>query len=115
MAKSLVSNGRKAKKEMTVQVLSHLSGHRTLKSYIVANGQGGIIDFMTTKGNLDDRRPLHSKAFIKKLYGEPFGHRGHADCSNNLFPAFMVCNSKDKKPSLKRNFIDTQQLYLALW
>ena len=40
------------------------------KLHIVTNDQGGIIDFMITKGNVDVRKPLRFKAFIKKLFGD---------------------------------------------
>lgn len=53
------------------------------KLHIVTNDQGGIIDFMITKGNIDDRRPLRFKGFIKKLYGKLFGDKGYI--SKELF------------------------------
>ena len=43
---------------------------------IVTNDKGGIIDFMITKGKVDDRKPLRFKQFIKKLYGKLFGDKG---------------------------------------
>ncbi len=53
------------------------------KLHIVTNNQGGIIDFMITKGNVDDRKPLRFKAFIKKLFGKLFGDKGYI--SKELF------------------------------
>ena len=53
------------------------------KLHIVTNDQGGIIDFMITKGNVDDRKPLRFKQFIGKLYGKLFGDKGYI--SKELF------------------------------
>ena len=44
---------------------------------IIINDTGGIIDFMVTKGNVDDRKPLRPEHFIAKLYGKPFGDKGY--------------------------------------
>jgi len=40
------------------------------KLYIFTNDQSGIIEFMITKGNVDDPKPFRFKAFIKKPYGK---------------------------------------------
>jgi len=53
------------------------------KLHIITNDTGGIIDFMITKGNVDDRKPLRFKAFIKKLFGKLFGDKGYI--SKSLF------------------------------
>lgn len=53
------------------------------KLHIVTNDTGGIIDFMITKGNVDDRKPLRFKQFTKKLYGKLFGDKGYI--SKQLF------------------------------
>ena len=145
------------------------------KLHIITNDQGGIIDFMLTTGNVDDRRPLRFKAFVKKLFGKLFGdkgyiskelfsngvhlvtklrknmktklltpmadayhlrkraiietifdqlknicqvehsrHRSVANYFNNIFAALIAYNFKDRKPSLRNNFVDTNQLYLPL-
>lgn len=146
--------------------------------HIITNGQGGIVDFMTTKGNVDDRKPLRFKAFVKKLFGKLFGdkgyiskdlftelfyngvhlttklkkyiktkqltrvhdayhlrkraiietifdlfknicqvehsrHRSATNYFNNIFASLIAYNFKDRKPSLKNNFVDTKQLYLT--
>jgi hypothetical protein len=147
------------------------------KLHIITNDVGGIIDFMITKGNVDDRKPLRFKSFIKKLYGKLFGDKGYISKSlftelfsngvhlitklrknmktklltpmidayhlrkraiietifdqlknicqvehsrhrsvvnyfNNIFSALIAYNFKDRKPSLKNNFVDTKQLLL---
>lgn len=149
------------------------------KLHIITNDQGGIIDFMITKGNVDDRKPLRFKSFIKKLFGKLFGdkgyiskdlftelfssgvhlvtklrknmktklltpmadayhlrkraiietifdqlknicqvehsrHRSPTNYFNNIFSALIAYNFKDKKPSLKNKFVDTNQLFLTL-
>jgi len=53
------------------------------KLHIITNDTGGIIDFMITKGNVDDRKPLRFKTFIKKLFGKLFGDKGYI--SKSLF------------------------------
>lgn len=53
------------------------------KLHIITNDTGGIIDFMITKGNVDDRKPLRFKQFIAKLYGKLFGDKGYI--SKQLF------------------------------
>ena len=53
------------------------------KLHIVTNDTGGIIDFMITKGNVDDRKPLRFKQFTKKLHGKLFGDKGYI--SKELF------------------------------
>ncbi len=57
------------------------------KLHIVTNDQGGIIDFMITKGSVEDCGPLRFKTFIKKLYGKLFGDKGYIskDLSTQLF------------------------------
>jgi hypothetical protein len=41
-------------------------------------------------------------------------HRSPKNFLTNLFSALIAYNFKDKKPSLKMNFVDTKQLYLPL-
>lgn len=147
------------------------------KLHIVTNDTGGIIDFMITKGNVDDRKPLRFKQFIAKLYGKLFGdkgyiskelftelfsngvhlitklrknmktklltpledayhlrkraiietifdqlknicqvehsrHRSVANYFNNIFASLIAYNFKEKKPSLKKNLVDTKQLLM---
>lgn len=147
------------------------------KLHIVTNDQGGIIDFILSQAHVDDRKPLQSKAFIKKLFGKLYGDRGYISkqlfdtlfnngihlvtklrknmktklltpmqdayhlrhraiietifdqlkniCQveharhrnvinyfNTIFSALIAYSFKDKKPSLKNNFVDTKQLLL---
>ena len=147
------------------------------KLHMITNDTGGIIDFIMTRGNVDDRKPLRFKQFISKLYGRLFGDKGHlskelftelfsngvplmtklrknmktkiltplldayhlgkraiietlfdqlknicqvehsrhrsvANYFNNIFAALIAYNFKDKKPSLKNNFVDTKQLLM---
>jgi hypothetical protein len=41
-------------------------------------------------------------------------HRSPKNFLTNLFSALIAYNFKDKKPSLKMNFVDTKQLYLPV-
>ena len=45
---------------------------------MITNDAGEIIDFMIIKGNVDDRKPLEFKQFIKKLYSKLFADKGYA-------------------------------------
>ena len=47
------------------------------KLHLVINDTGQVVDFMLTPGNVDDRRPLKIKRFIKKLFGKLFGDKGY--------------------------------------
>lgn len=147
------------------------------KLHIVTNDCGGIIDFMITKGNVDDRKPLKTKSFLNKLFGKLFGdkgylskelftnlfsngihlitklkrnmksrtvtplidayhlrkraiietifdqlknifqvehsrHRSPTNYFTNIFSALIAYNFAEKKPSLKKELVDTKQLML---
>jgi len=68
-------NQHKVFKYLAQRGLCSLGWFYGFKSHIVTNNQGGIIDFMITKGNVDDRRHLRFKSFIKKLFGKLFGEK----------------------------------------
>lgn len=42
------------------------------KLHIIINERGEIIDFLITKGNVDDRQPLKDKTFHNKVFGKIF-------------------------------------------
>lgn len=46
------------------------------KLHIIINERGEIIDFLITRGNVDDRKPLKDKSFHDKIFGKLFGDRG---------------------------------------
>lgn len=54
---------------------------------------------MITKGNIDDRKPLKIKQFIKKLYGKLFGDKGYIskDLFSELFSNGMHMVTKIRK------------------
>ena len=70
------------------------------KLHIVTNDCGGIIDFMITKGNVDDRKPLKTKSFLNKLFGKLFGDKGYL--SKELFTN-LFSNGIHLITKLKRN------------
>jgi len=74
------------------------------KLHIVTNDCGGIIDFMITKGNVDDRKPLKTKNFLKKLFGKLFGDKGYL--SKELFTN-LFSNGIHLITKLKRNMKST--------
>ena len=57
------------------------------KLHIIVNERGEIINFVITQGNCDDREPLKSDAFLKKIYGKLYGDKGYLskDLAKTLF------------------------------
>lgn len=58
------------------------------KLHIIINERGEIIDFLITKGNVDDRQPLKDKSFHDKVFGKIFGDRGYL--GKDLFEKLFV-------------------------
>lgn len=58
------------------------------KLHIVINDKGEIIDFVITKGNVDDRKPLKDKRFHKKVFGKIYADRGYI--GKDLFDMLFV-------------------------
>jgi hypothetical protein len=83
------------------------------KLHIVTNDQGGIIDFMITKGNVDDRKPLRFKAFVKKLYGKLFGDKGYIskDLFTELFASGIHLVTKLRKNMKTKLLTPMQDAY----
>ncbi|GHV52931.1 hypothetical protein FACS1894181_16440 [Bacteroidia bacterium] len=57
------------------------------KLHPVINDKGGILDFLITQANVDDREPLKNKRFHNKLSGKIFADREYVsqDLSGKLF------------------------------
>ena len=70
------------------------------KPHIITNDQGGIIGFMLTKGNVDDRKPLRFRASVKKLFGKLFGDKGYI--SKDLFTE-LFSNGAHLVTKLRKN------------
>lgn len=58
------------------------------KLHIIINERGEIIDFLITRGNVDDRQPLKDKNFHDKVFGKIFGDRGYL--GQDLFEKLFV-------------------------
>jgi hypothetical protein len=58
------------------------------KLHIIINERGEIIDFLITKGNVDDRQPLKDKTFHNKVFGKIFADRGYI--GKDLFEQLFV-------------------------
>jgi hypothetical protein len=58
------------------------------KLHIIINERGEIIDFLITKGNVDDRQPLKDKTFHNKVFGKIFADRGYI--GGDLFEELFV-------------------------
>ena len=46
------------------------------KLHLICNERGELLSFAFTKGNIDDRKPLEDKQFIKDIYGKLVGDEG---------------------------------------
>ena len=89
---------------MLIMILFHSSGYRCLKHFylnevcgnmkdefklhLIYNERGELLSFAFTKGNIDDRKPLEDKQFIKDIYGKLVGDRGYI--SKSLFRTLFV-------------------------
>lgn len=51
------------------------------KVHLIVSETGQVVDFMITAANVDDRKPLQVKGFIKKLWGKLFGDKGYISAS----------------------------------
>ena len=58
------------------------------KLHLIYNERGELLSFAFTKGNIDDRKPLEDKQFIKDIYGKLVGDRGYI--SKSLFRTLFV-------------------------
>jgi len=58
------------------------------KLHIIINDKGEIVDFVITKGNVDDRKPLKDKRFHKKVFGKIYADRGYI--GKDLFDLLFV-------------------------
>ena len=58
------------------------------KLHLIINDKGELLDFMLTQGNVDDREPLKSNDFHKRIFGKLFGDKGYI--SQNLFEQLFI-------------------------
>ena len=58
------------------------------KLHLICNERCELLSFAFTKGNIDDRKPLEDKQFIKDIYGKLVGDGGHI--SKSLFRTLFV-------------------------
>lgn len=58
------------------------------KLHLICNEKGELLNFMFTPGDIDDRRPLEYKPFIRFIYGKLVGDKGYI--SQNLFERLFV-------------------------
>mgnify|MGYP000253205250 CR=1 FL=1 len=97
-------NQHKTLKDIAKRGQCSLGWFYGFKLHIVTNDCGGIIDFMLTKANVDDRKPLKMKNFLKKLFGKLFGDKGYI--SKELFTN-LFSNGIHLITKLKRNMKST--------
>ena len=57
------------------------------KLHLVVNDKGELLNFVITKGNVDDREPLKNKRFVNELKGKLYADKGYLskDLANLLF------------------------------
>lgn len=58
------------------------------KLHLICNERGELLSLAFTKGNIDDRKPLEDKQFIKDIYGKLVGDGGYI--SKSLFRTLFV-------------------------
>ena len=58
------------------------------KLHLICNEKGELLNFMFTPGDVDDRKPLEYKPFIRFIYGKLVGDKGYI--SQNLFQRLFV-------------------------
>ena len=70
------------------------------KLHLIINDKGEILNFMFTPGNVDDREPLYSEAFIKNVKGKLCGDKGYI--GKQLFE-FLFMNGIQLITKVKNN------------
>ena len=58
------------------------------KLHLICNEKGELLNFMFTPGDVDDRKPLEYRPFIKFIYGKLVGDKGYI--SQSLFERLFV-------------------------
>jgi hypothetical protein len=58
------------------------------KLHIVINDKGEILDFLFSRGNVDDREPLKNKDFHDKIFGKLIADKGYI--SKSLFEQLFI-------------------------
>tara|TARA_B100002003_G_C13672217_1_gene340305 strand:- start:16 stop:498 length:483 start_codon:yes stop_codon:yes gene_type:complete len=78
------------------------------KLHLIINDKGEILDFMLTQGNVDDREPLKSDNFHKKIMGKLYGDKGYIgkDLFEKLFVDGVHLVTKIRK-NMKNNLMHT--------
>ena len=58
------------------------------KLHLIINDKGEVLDFILTQGNVDDREPLKSMDFHKRIFGKLFGDKGYI--GKDLFEQMFI-------------------------
>jgi hypothetical protein len=77
VCKTKRTNANKVFKGMAAMGKSTVGWFYGFKLHIVINDRGEILNFMISQGNMDDRTPLKSESFLKKIFGKLFGDKGY--------------------------------------
>ena len=74
--------------EFDRKVKSTLGWFYGFKLHLIINDKEGLLDFLLTPGNVDDRAPLKYMSFHKRIFGKLFGDRGYI--SKDLFEQLFI-------------------------
>ncbi len=77
VCKNKRTNANKVFKGMAALGKSTVGWFYGFKLHIIINDKGEIINFMISQANMDDRTPLKSESFLKKIFGKLFGDKGY--------------------------------------
>ena len=75
-------------KEFARKVKSTIGWFYGFKLHLIINDKRGLLDFLLTLGNVDDRAPLKHMDFHKRIFGKLFGDRGYI--SKDLFEQLFI-------------------------
>ena len=82
--KSSIKPSRKVARKMK----STLGWYYGFKLHLIINDKGGLLDFLLTPGNVDDRAPLKYISSHKRIFSKLFGDMGYI--SKDLFKQLFI-------------------------
>ena len=74
--------------EFAGKMKSTLGWFYGFKLHLIINDKGGLLDFLLTPGNVDDRAPLKYMSSHKRIFSKLFGDRGYI--SKDLFKQLFI-------------------------
>ena len=74
------------------------------KLHLIINDKGEVLNFILTKGNIDDRQPLLAGNLLKEVWGKVFGDKGYI--SKQLFD-FLFMDGIHLITKIRKNMRNT--------